>query len=408
MARKTNKQKKAQRAAERATTAGRGKIRSRVAGVAEKVTEVLVGDANQTVAPGAFQQIFRYSQLAVGEAGAGRNINDIWATFLDDMATQGMPRETIARLEALGGKTVLNADGFSKAITASMDADTLKAAKESHRFAKAAVRGLGKKVDLGPKWTELLDDFAKDANFADENGKRILAELRKLDPKTVARVGSNQALSVVARRGEDPFWVRQFNKLFKRQGTAVLPQKMVQMLKETNKGALPQVERGVVRALAKASPGVTKAGLAGGLGRGVVGALGKGALGAAGTGLFLGLEANRMAGILGRQGRADELALRGFQELGPSSSADFLRNIVDQQEQVARRKVTMQRFEPDLFNEVVRILGDTSQQPNSLTSTERRIGSDAQMGIQKRGRSGEDVQFLLDQLFTQMSGAGGA
>lgn len=406
MPRRTNKQKKAQRAAERAAIAGRGKARSRLAGAAEKVTEVLVGDANQAVAPGAFQQIFRYSQLAIGEAGAGRNIDDIWATFLDDMATQGMPPETIARLEALGGKNVLNADGFSKAITASMDADTLKAAKESHRLAKAAVRGV-KDPKLGLSWGELLDDFAKEPEFANANGKRVLAELRKLDPKTVARVGSNQVLSVVARRGEDPFWVRQFNRLFRRQNTAVLPQKMVQMLKETNKGILPQVEKGVVAALAKTGEGVTKASLAGGFGRKAVGLLGKGAIGAAGTGLFLGLEANRFAGILGREGRARKQAELGVAQLGPSSSVDFLRTIVNQQEQVARRKVTMQRFEPELFNEVVRILADTGQQPNSLTSTERRIGSDAQMGIQRRGRSGEDVQFLLDQLFTQMGSPGG-
>jgi hypothetical protein len=405
----TARQKKKKRAAERAATAGRGKTRSRLAGAAEKVTEVLVGDANQAVAPGAFQQIFRYSQLAVGEAGVkgGREIGDIWATFLDDMAVQGMPAETVARLESLGAKKVLEADGFSKAITASMDKDTLKSVKESHRLAKAALRGVkDPKLTLG--WTELLDDFAKEAEFATPNGKRILAELRALDPKAVAKVGSNQALSIVARRGEDPFWTRQFNKLFKRQGTATLPTKMVQMLKESSKGgALPKVEKGALEALVKASPGVTKAGLAGGAGRKAVGLLGKGVVGAAGTGLFLGLEANRIAGILGRQGRARQLAETGVAQLGPSSSVDFLRDMVNKQEQVARRKVTMQRFEPELFNEVVRVLADTGQQPNSLTSTERRIGSDAQMGVMRQGRSGDDVQFLLDQLFTQMGQPGG-
>lgn len=399
--------KKKRRAAERAARAGRGATRSRLAGAAEKVTEVLVGDVNPAVAPGAFQQIFRYSQLAVGSAGAGRSVNDIWATFLDDLTTQGVTPETITRLESLGGKTVLNADGFDKAITASMDTNTLRTAKESHRLARAAVRGL-KDPKLSLSWGELLDEFAKDPNFSDDNGKRLIKELRKLDPKTVARVGSNQTLSIVARRGEDPFWVRQFNKLFKRQNTAVLPEKMVQMLRETSKGVLPTIEKGTVAALAKTGAGVTEAGIAGGLGRKAVGILGKGALGAAGTGLFIGLEANRIKNILGRQGRADTLALQGFQELGPSSSVDFLRGIVDQQEQVARRKVVMQRFEPDLFNEVVRILGDTSQQPGTLTSTERRIGSEAEIGIRRKGRSGEDMEFLLDQLFSQMGNPGGA
>ncbi len=403
MSRKTNKQKKAQRAARR------GGTRSHMTGAAKKIQEVLVGDANQAVAPGAFQQIFRYSQLAVGEAGAGRNINDIWATFLDDMENIGMPRESIGRLEAIGGKTVLNADGFSKAITSAMDKDTLKAAKESHRLARAAVRGT-KDATLNMSWGELLDEFAKDADFADENGRRLLKELRKVNPKIVAKIGSNQVLSVLARRGEDPFWTRQFNKIFKRESTAVLPAKFTQMLQDVNKGILPEItagtltKSGTLRALAKGGG----KGLAGGFGRKAVGLLGKGALGAGMTGLFLGLETKRALGILGRQGRADKLALQGFQGLGPSSSVDFLRNAVDQQEQVARRKVMMQQFEPELFNEVVRILGDTSQQPNSLTSTERRIGSDAQMGTQQRGRSGEDVKFLLDQLFTQMGSPGGA
>ncbi len=403
MPRQTNKQKKIRRASERAASAGRGKIRSRLSGAAEKVTEVLVGDANQAVAPGAYQQLFRYGQLSVGEAGAGRTIHDIWATFLDDLAVQGMPSETVARIESLGGEAVLNADGFSKAITSSMDTDTLKAAKESHRLAKAAVRGLGKKGDLASQWITQLDDLAKDADFLDDNGKRLIADLRKVDPKVVARVGSNQAFSVVARRGEDPFWVRQFNRLFKRQNTAVLPEKMVRMLKNTNKGAIPKIGKGVLGALEKGGG----AGLAGGFGRKAVGLLGKGAFGAGAIGLFLGLEAKRLGDIAGRQGRADKLALQGFQELGPSSSVEFIRDTVDQQEQVSRRKVVMQRYEPDLFNEVVRILGDTGGQEGSLTSTERRIGSDAQEGVQPRGRSGEDVEFLLDQLFTQLSQPGG-
>lgn len=396
-----HKRNKARRAAERAATAGRGATRSRLAGAAEKITEVLVGEANQATAPGAFQQIFRYSQLAVGEAGRNRSINDIWATFLDDMATQGMPQDSIARLQALGGKTVLNADGFVKSITSSMDADTLKAVKESHRLAKAAVRGI-KDPKLNLSWNELLDSFSKEPEFADANGKRLITELRKVDPRVVTKVGSNQVLSVVARRGEDPFWIRQFNKLFRRQNTSVLPEKMVSLLKDTNKGLLPKVATSTTQALAAGGG----AGLSGGLGRKAIGLLGKGALGAAGTGLILGLEANRAIGILGREGRARKLAELGVAGLGPSSSVEFLRDRVNQQELVARRKVTMQRFEPELFDEVVRILADTGQQPNSLTSTERRIGSDAQMGIQRRGRSGEDVQFLLDQLFNQMGNPG--
>lgn len=408
MARQTNKQKKAERRA----NAGRPvKARSRVASAAAKVKEVLQGTPNPAAAPGAYQQIFRYSQLAVGAAGADRNINDIWATFLDDMTSQGMPQESIARLEQLGGKTILNADGIPKSITEALpDADSLKAVKESHKMAKAAVLGITggktgiKNLDLS--WSELLDEFAKDADFATDDGKRIIAELRKLDPKMVAKVGSNQTLSIMARRGDDPFWTKQFNKVFKRQNTAVLPSKMVNMLRETNKGLMPKVSKETIAALVSGGGATTKS-LTGGIGRKAIGLLGKGVMGAAGTGLFLGIEANRMIGILGREGRARKMAELGIAGLGPSSSVEFLRDRVDKQEQASRRKMTMQKFEPQMFNDVVRILSDSGDNRDTLTSTERRIGKDAQMGIQRRGRSSEDVKFLLDQLFNQMGDTGG-
>jgi hypothetical protein len=360
-----------------------------------------VGTANVSEAPGAFRRLFRFSQLSVGAAGTvERSADDIWATFLQDMDDIGVPSEARTRIESLGAKHLLGKKGFPKSVTELLDSNNLREAKEGLNAARAAMKG-AKPEQLVTKWTELLDDLAKDAQFDTPDGKRILKELRAVDPKVVARVGSNQALSVLARRGEDPFWVRQFNRLFKRENAAVLPQGVTDMLKQTNQGKLPKVAGTTAKAL-------EKGGLAtgAGFGRKAAGFLGKGALGAAGIGAIAAFEGHRAFKILGRENRAKKLALSGFSGLGPSSSVDFLRDIVDKQEQVARRKVTMQRFEPELFDEVVRVLSDTGQSNNTLTSTERRIGSDNQLGAQRRGRSGEDVQFLLDQLFSQMGGGG--
>ncbi len=407
MARRTNKQK----AAERRANAGKPKktIRSRVAAGVTKVASVVEGTPVEAIAPGAYQQVFRYAKLSVGEGGLG-NINDIWATFLEDMELLQVPEETVSRLRSLGGEEVLNAKGFDKSVVAAVDDVTLKTMKESHRLAKGAVAGLTKGATgtgikaLDIDWQGMLDDFAKDPEFANPEGKRIIAELRKVDNNVVRKIGAKQTLSVLADRGDDPFWLKQFNKITKRQNTAVLPRGMQDMLKEASGGALPKIAKGSKAAL-KAS-GAAGAGLIGGLGRKAVGLLGKTKLGAGLGVLGLGFEAHRLATIGGRQGRADKQALQGFQETGPTSSLEFLRNETDIQEQISRRQVVLQQHEPQLFQDVVRLLGD-NQQEGSLTSTERRIGSNAQEGAASRGRSEDDVKFLMQQFFSQVAGSRG-
>jgi len=358
--------------------------------------KVAKGIANTSEAPGGFRRFFRFSQLAVGEAGAGRKIEDIWATFLKELEDLGIPAESRSRLESLGATKVFGKSGLGKAVIASAGGtENVTAIKETLKAAKVAVKGLNPKA-LEAEWTSLLKRLATDEQFSNENGRRILAELKKLDPKVVARVGSNQVMSVLARRGDDPFFMRLFNKAMRRPGTATLPEGITNVLADISGGKLPKIAGSTTKALAGT-------GLAGGVGRKALGLLGKSGLGALGVGAVAAFEFGRARDILGREGRAKKLALTGIEGLGPSSSVDFLRDIVSKQEAVARRKVTMQQFEPDLFQEVVRVLSDTSQSTNSLTSTERRIGSDAQLGVQRRGRSANDVQFLLDELFNQMN-----
>jgi hypothetical protein len=344
------------------------------------------------------RRFFRFSQLAVGEAGTGRKIEDIWATFLRELDDLGVPIEARARIEALGAQQVLG--GKSKGLPESVaklagGKENVAAIKETQRLARQSLKGLDEKT-LQREWDDILTRLAKDEQFTDPNGRRVLKELRAISPKTVARVGAGQTMSALARRGNDPIITRIFNKIMRRPGLPSLPPGIQETLKAANEGRLPKVTAAGEQAL-------TKAGVKGlGMGRKVLGLGGRSAIGAAGIGLFAAFEVGRVRDIMGRESRAKKLALQGFQGLGPASSVGFLRDVVSKQEAIARRKVVMQRFEPELFQEVVRVLSDTGQSKDTLTSTERRIGANAEVGAMRRGRSTEDVQFLLDQLFSQM------
>lgn len=368
--------------------------------MAEKGTipqNITAGTPNTAEAPGGLRRFFRFSQLAVGDAGKTRRIEDIWATLLQELNDLGIPPEARSRIESLGAKKILGSGGRlpESVVKLAGNKENVNAIKETVKAASSATKGL-RGAPLISQWKKLLKQFAGDPQFQTPEGQRILQELQDVDPKLVARVGSNKTLSALAERGDDPTVVRLFNRVMNRPGSGKLPEGIQETLKAANEGRLPKVA-----AAEKAT--LRQAGAKGlGAGRKAAGLLGKSTLGTLGIGAVAALEAKRAFGVLGRENKAKQLALQGFQGLGPQTSVDFLRDIVSKQEAIARRKVTMQRFEPDLFQEVVRILADTGQSTNTLTSTERRIGTDSQTGAVNRGRSSEDVQFLLDQLFSQM------
>ncbi len=356
-----------------------------------------IGVANIADAPGGYRRFFRLSQLSAGVAGEGRKIEDIWATFLQELDDMGVPEATRSRLESLGPRKVFGPKGLGKSVTLGLDKKNFRVVRETLAVAKGATRG-HKPAFIREEWSRLLKSFASDERFAGPEGARLLEELRKVDPPVVAKGGGNQAMSALVRRGEDPFVVRMFNKTFRRPNSPILPEGIEATLKAANAGKLPAVS-------AAASKALTAGGLSlGGVGRKIAGIAGKGALGPASVAIGLGFEAKRAANILGRPARARQQALQGLAGQGPTSSADFLRSMVGQQEAIARRQVVMQKFEPDLWQEVVRVLSDTGGTPGTLTSTERRIGSDEQIGIARRGRSSEDMKVLLDELFNQMGG----
>ena len=121
---------------------------------------------------------------------------------------------------------------------------------------------------------------------------------------------------------------------------------------------------------------------------------------------MLAFEGFRAIGNFGKEDRARQRAVEGFAEQGgQASSTEFMRNSVRMEEALARRKTTMQQFEPELFQEVIRVLGDTGPRRDTLTTTERRIGADTRSGAQQaQGRSPKDIELLMKELFRQMGG----
>jgi len=360
------------------------------------------GVANVAEAPGEFRKFFRFSQLAFGDVGSPQHIEDVWATLLKELEDMGIPSDAHSRIKTMGPTQVLSGKAFAKGLPSSVAAvaggsSNTKSIKEVIKAARTAKEGINK-ASLGQQWKELLATMEKDPIFADANGKRIFAELKSIDPKLIAKHGPSSTVSALAQRGDDPMVIRMFNKVFKRPGLPKLPQGIEDTLKAVNEGKLPKIG-------AKAAKEFGEAGVKGlGMGRKIAGLAGRSALGVAGAGLVAGFEINRAADILGRKGRAKRMALQGFSELGPSSSVDYLRNTVQQQEAIARRSMVMQKFEPGLFQDVIRVLSDVGEGPGTLTSSEQRIGASQEVGQGPRGRSKEDVKFLLDQMFSQMGG----
>ena len=376
--------------------------------IAEAVSVTSPGKINLPDAPGGYRQLLRYSQLSIGTAGVDRNISDVWATFLDDMKDLGVPDPAIERMRRLGPDKVLGGGskrGFNKSITALLDEPQLKQMRLSLVQARNAVRGVPDTV-LSSEMDQLINIMSKDPQFQTPEGRRILAEIKKPENrKLLAKVGANQGMSVLSRRGDDPWWTQKFNQLFKRKNTAVLPDEFQDLVKRAGKGTIAAPLTKATKS-AMAAGGAAGTSLLGGAGRKALGMLGKTAGGALGIGALAYFEGSRMIDILGRPARAEKMARTGYEGLGGNTSVGYLRKQIADQELVARRKLTMQKYEPEMWHEMIRTLSQSGQRQPTLTQTERRIGARKEMGAAQTGRSKEEMTFLLDQMFNQM-GSGG-
>jgi hypothetical protein len=311
---------------------------------------------------------------------------------LQELEDQGVPAEAVDRMRSMGLKSFLKgkSKGLPQSVAAAAgDRENVKLIKETVRMGRAAVKGFDER-QLQQQWKQML------GRLGDDIPVQLKARLRGLDPKAVARAamasarsaaseGSQTALSVLKNVSSGPTgwtWARDAASEIVPSpgpGSAIVPSKG---------GALARVAGEAAGVAGEAAPGLL---------RRMMGRLGKGTV--LGLGITAAIEAPRLLGILGRGRRAEQRAAQGP---GPMSSHEFLRDIVAQQEAIARRKATLQTLEPDLFNEVTRILATTGAQRPTLTPTERRIGNSQDVGTSQRTRSRDQVEFLLDQLLGQM------
>jgi hypothetical protein len=247
-----------------------------------------------------------------------------------------------------------------------------------------------------------MDDFLRALVAESPEGMRgqteqIVKEFRRLGPKRLSELGSRTVTSALMTRADQPLVANLLRKAVKKAPYPAVAESIKVALEQT--GGVPAVAAGERAALGAA--GVAGVGKGAEFGRKALGALGKGAGGPIGLGIGAAFLAPRVMEVLGRGGRAREMARTGFGALGPQSSAEYLRDRINAQETLTRRKMVMTKFEPQLFQEVLRVLATEGVPEGSLTETERQIGT-PRGGAVAGKRTSQDVQFLLDHLLSQM------
>lgn len=350
----------------------------------------------EVLAPAGLRRLLRFGRLGLA---SGRNVDDIFALLLRDLRDVGVPEEAVVRLESLG-PNVLRSGTVPAAVTKLAGGPAnVREIQSSLRMARSATKGF-----TGSTLKSAYDDFLKILRAAGADHPdtgRVIAEIEKLGPKGLSKVGATTTLSALVRRGPDPVAMRIYQRVAQKAPTPTLSEGVKQVLTQVGEGKVPAVPGAARSELAKAGvSGVGKlARVARGAGRALTGTSPWGAaIGAVATTAFVG---PRVMERLGRGKRARQAAMAGFGQLGPSSSPEFLKNIVDQQEAVTRRQVVLSRYEPELFNRILQVLADQGQQPGALTASERQIGTPVGAGYTGR-RSAREVEFLLDQLLRQL------
>lgn len=345
--------------------------------------------------PGQLRRLFRFSQLA-GSDVEGKSTEAL-ELLLQDLRDAGIPQEAIDRIEDLGEKLLKSSADIPRQVNALAGGkDNADLIRSSLAQARTAYKGF-KPKDL----QKAFDDYLRILKESGESNE-LIAEIKKIGPDRLAKVGASQTMSALHRRGPDPFITSALNRIRKLAPTPQVGQAVEDALKAVGGGKIPKVAGETAAALKGAGvPGVTGVARAGrAVGR-AFGTTGWGfALGTALPALFAG---KSLMELPFRKARAQDMAVKGFQALGGTSSAAVLSEIVKQQEMAARRQITLQQFEPDMFRQVLNVLSDTGAAPSTLTDTERRIGTASEVAMPSR-RPDKDIKFLLDQLLKESSG----
>ena len=295
---------------------------------------------------------------AIATSGGSRD--DAFAAFLQIMQDSGVGQSAIDEAKALGPK-LLKKSSLPRSIKAL--AGGLEASQTADQVFQAARGTAGGIPDhiITTEWKRAIQKMRG-------TNKALAERLKVVDPEMVIRAVRGGSFS----GGPPP--ATPATALAARGGG----------------GPLAKVA-GAAGGAAKALPGAAKRGV----GR-LVGGV------AAGAGLDLLFRG--VAGLPFREGHARNKAVEGFAAMGKASSAAALSAIVRQQELAARRKMVLQNFEPELFNQMLTALAMNDRAPSAVTATERQIGGSYEEQLPAR-KSDKDVKFLLDQLMNELSGA---
>lgn len=354
-------------------------------------------DEAAVVGGDALRRILRFGQLGAGPKGTA-TLDKVMEVFLLDLRESGLPDEAINRIEQFG-TGIFKKSSLPPSVAKLMGGkEGVAHAKDSLKLARGALKGVSG-TELKGQFREFLR-LLKESAGDDPDVDRIIGELRKVGPKKLASLGAATTLTAMERRGADPMVQRLYRAAAKKAPTPQVATNIAAAVTAAV-GKMPKTTGATRAALTQAGVGgVSKAAsVLRPIGRAVTGASPIGAaIGIGVTGAFL---APRIMDKLQAPSRARKAAMQGFGALGPASSMEFLKGVVEQQEAVSRRKMTLKALEPDMFNQILQLLSSPGEDPQGLTSSEARIGGPVGGGYQGR-RSAKDVHFLLDELVGQM------
>lgn len=340
------------------------------------------------------ESLFRLAQFGAKKLGPGK-VDDILAWLSGEWAAKGIPAKAIEKLEKAGKKALTSSTAdLAKGINAfAGGAENASFMRETLGLARASYAGLKPQLSKG-SFHELLQ--AAEAAGADP---RVIEGIRKVGLDKIREIGVAQPMSAYARR-KDPFIIDMYRKITKKAPPKVGAE--IETLLKQGSDELPEAAAGAAALKAANALGFTRGErLAAGAARTFGGETGLGTAVQVGLpGLLFG---GQIASGIGAKGRAQDLAVQGFQALGGTTSSAVLAEIVKQQETASRRQMVLQTYEPQLFTRVLDALSQTGGGPSSLTTSEREIGRASQTPLPAR-RPDNDVKFLLDQLLNESSG----
>lgn len=337
------------------------------------------------------RKAFRWGEF-VRQPKSDRTTKAALKLVLETMKLEGMPPEAIAEVQKIG-TSIFGKGSPSKSLSKLLDPEHMDSFEQTLGLARAAGKGYDDKAHK-KVLKSLLSQLQKDGV-----DPQILGEIKKVGVKGLAAAGPARIVQALGERGPDPMIA---SLVYKASGKAPTPQ-LAEVFKNVATEEVPALQGAAGRAAGKATTkALSEAGT-----RGFT--TGSKTLRAAklvpklGTalGIIGGITSAKQAYdlLVGNDKMARAAAMSPVTATNqPLAPMDMIRQILGEKEAIARRKVVMNQYEPELTQQVLRSLAG-SPAPSSLGSSEFALGTVPQ----KEGmKSTADVSKLLDALLAEM------